>query len=182
MDLTWSAFLLGDADSKKASSLFLSVVNLRLVASCLFETMALLKVDFRSRGQSREADFHSTFVKKSILKSTFLDFKSGNFKYDRDSTPPRWSVPYPKPNPIWDHGVLLWKTWLPFDSKLTEVILSDNKKSDKLFYPKLLCLRLLSWELGDCLEWFELTNTYLKNSCGILLFRVGICQPGDVYG
>ena len=56
---------------------------------------ALLKVDFGSRSQSRVPDFYSTFVKKSTLKSTLLDFKSG--KSDRDSTPPRRSDPYPKP-------------------------------------------------------------------------------------
>ena len=38
---------------------------------------ALLKVDFGSRSQSRVPDFYSTFVKKSTLKSTLLDFKSG---------------------------------------------------------------------------------------------------------
>ena len=56
---------------------------------------ALLKVDFGSRSQSRVPDFYSTFVKKSTLKSTLLDFKSG--KSDFDSTPPRRLDPYPKP-------------------------------------------------------------------------------------
>ena len=55
---------------------------------------ALLKVDFGSRSQSRVPDFYSTFVKKSTLKSTLLDFKSG--KSDLDSTPPRRSTPSPK--------------------------------------------------------------------------------------
>ena len=59
------------------------------------EITALLKVDFGSRSQSRVPDFYSTFVKKSTLKSTLLDFKSG--KSDLDSTPPRRSDPYPKP-------------------------------------------------------------------------------------
>ena len=54
---------------------------------------ALLKVD-KSKSKS-VPNFYSTFVKKSTLKSTLLDFKSG--KYDRDSTPPRQSDPYPKP-------------------------------------------------------------------------------------
>ena len=54
--------------------------------------MALLKVDFGS--QSRVPDFSSTFVKKSTLKSTLLDFRSG--KSDLDSTPPRGSTPSPK--------------------------------------------------------------------------------------
>ena len=48
---------------------------------------ALLKVDFGSRSQSRVPNFYSTFGKKSTLKSTLLDFKSG--KSDRDSTPPQ---------------------------------------------------------------------------------------------
>ena len=56
---------------------------------------ALLKVDFGSRSHSRVPDFYSTFVNKSTLKSTLLDFKSG--KSDLDSTPPRRSDPYPKP-------------------------------------------------------------------------------------
>ena len=43
----------------------------------LLATTALLKVDFGSRSQSRVPDFYSTFVKKSTLKSTLLDFKSG---------------------------------------------------------------------------------------------------------
>ena len=38
---------------------------------------ALLKVDFGSRGQSRVPNFYLTFGKKSTLKSTLLDFKSG---------------------------------------------------------------------------------------------------------
>ena len=56
---------------------------------------ALLKVDFGSRRQSRVPDYFSTFVKKSTLKSTLLDFKSG--KSDLDSTPPWRSTPFPKP-------------------------------------------------------------------------------------
>jgi len=59
------------------------------------KTTALLKVDFGSRSQSRVPDFYPTFVKKSTLKSTLLDFKSG--KSDLDSTPPRRSTPSPKP-------------------------------------------------------------------------------------
>ena len=65
------------------------------ILSIYLQIKALLKVDFGSRSQSWVPDFYSTFVKKSTLKSTLLDFKSG--KSDLDSTPPRWSDPYPKP-------------------------------------------------------------------------------------
>ena len=47
---------------------------------------ALLKVDFVSRGQCWASDLYVTYVKKSTLKSTLLEFKSE--KSDRDSTPP----------------------------------------------------------------------------------------------
>ena len=59
-------------------------------------SMALLKVDFGSRSQSRVHNFYSTFGKKSTL----LDFKSG--KSDLDSTPPWRSTPSPSPsyNPL----------------------------------------------------------------------------------
>ena len=51
----------------------------------------LLQVDFGSESQSRMPDFYTTSLKKSPLKSTLLDFKSG--KSDLDSTPPRRSDP-----------------------------------------------------------------------------------------
>ena len=67
---------------------------------------ALLKVDFGSRSQSRVPDFYSTFVKKSTLKSTLLDFKSG--KSDLDSTPPWRSDPYPKPYVLCYYAIIPW--------------------------------------------------------------------------
>ena len=73
----------------------LSMAHLWKVHKRHDSNLALLKVDFGSRGQSRVPDFYSTFVKKSTLMSTLLDFKSG--KSNLDSTRPRGSIPYPKP-------------------------------------------------------------------------------------
>ena len=79
-------------------------VDWRVSAWRALGSTALLRVDFGSHSQSRIPDFNTIFVKKSTLKWTLLDFKSG--KSDLDSTPPQWSTPSPQ--------ALLGRLALPF--------------------------------------------------------------------